>query len=301
VQNYTSAYRKALGHLTRDIEIEAIGVFDTVGALGVPIHPLIWKAFPWIPTFLKSEHRFYDTSLGNHVKHAFHALALDEHRAAFSPAVWEKPPGCNTNLEQVWFSGVHTNIGGGYRDTATANITLAWMMEKLRPFVRFSDTYLRDAVIANQTFYKTQPMEDSQANTSFTNPTWGWGIGLLYNSNRLPTRLAGSLNRTPLLYQQTRYETGQSTGELLRNTGEMIHPSVRARKQFGGRDWRGGPYQSQALKDWILKGKTWVYTGHDAHGFDHSNQPREIHESGLSGYELEILEYDLEMRAKLLS
>lgn len=56
------------------------------------------------------------------------ALALDEHRAPFSPAVWERDSTekAGTDLRQVWFPGSHSSVGGGYNDQEIANITLAW-------------------------------------------------------------------------------------------------------------------------------------------------------------------------------
>ena len=73
------------------------------------------------------EYKFYDTDLGT-IKHAFQALALDEHRGPFSPAVWERnnTDKNSTDLRQVWFPGSHSNVGGGYDDQGIANITLAW-------------------------------------------------------------------------------------------------------------------------------------------------------------------------------
>lgn len=57
------------------------------------------------------EFLFYDTTINNHIEYAFQALALDEHRSAFSPAVWEKPRNnTQTTLRQVWFPGVHQSM-----------------------------------------------------------------------------------------------------------------------------------------------------------------------------------------------
>merc|ERR1711939_431792 len=81
------------------------------------------------------EMSFYDTKLGPGIENAFQALALDERRTAFSPALWEKPQSCRTKLRQVWFPGVHSNIGGGYDDQELADITLAWMMSQFSPFL----------------------------------------------------------------------------------------------------------------------------------------------------------------------
>src|ERR1700760_3555778 len=85
---------------------------------------------------------WYDTKLPNNTENAFQALALDERRNSFQPAVWEKPPGNTTRLRQVWFPGVHSNVGGGYDDQELANITLAWMMAQLSPFIDFYDDYI---------------------------------------------------------------------------------------------------------------------------------------------------------------
>lgn len=74
--------------------------------------------------------------LGPHVEVALHALAIDEKRAAFPPTLWEKPinqplpPG--QVVEQVWFAGVHSNIGGSYTDSRLSDITLDWMIKRLR-------------------------------------------------------------------------------------------------------------------------------------------------------------------------
>jgi len=94
-----------------NVRIKAIGVWDTVGSLGLPrIDPLIKMG---IQTAQSKEMGFYDTKLGPRIENAFQALGLDERRTAFSPAVWEKPRGNTTTLRQVWFPGVHGNVGGG--------------------------------------------------------------------------------------------------------------------------------------------------------------------------------------------
>lgn len=112
VSTYLAAYYEQLEKLglTRKVTITAIGVWDTVGALGIPVHP-------WLQRILGrtafQEYQFYDTKLGNHVEYAFQALALDELRSAFTPTLWELPEGCATNMKQCWFAGAHGNAGGG--------------------------------------------------------------------------------------------------------------------------------------------------------------------------------------------
>jgi hypothetical protein len=74
-----------------------------------------------------STYKWHDTSLSDKIEHAFQALALDETRPPFSPAVWERRPEnrLTTDLRQVWFPGNHANCGGGWEDQGIANCTLA--------------------------------------------------------------------------------------------------------------------------------------------------------------------------------
>jgi uncharacterized protein (DUF2235 family) len=99
--------------------IRFIGVFDTVGALGIPLRIAA----------LTKRWSFHDVRLGLHVRTAAQALAVDERRAAFLPALWEQQaeaPGTQ-HLLQVWFSGVHSDVGGGYPDHGLADVALRWM------------------------------------------------------------------------------------------------------------------------------------------------------------------------------
>jgi uncharacterized protein (DUF2235 family) len=107
------------------IEVQAVAVWETVGSLGIPNIPLLSR-LGLQPA--SREYKFYDTSLSGIIRHAFQALALDEHRGPFAPAVWERKglEKSTIDLRQVWFPGAHSNIGGGYPDQEIANITLAW-------------------------------------------------------------------------------------------------------------------------------------------------------------------------------
>jgi uncharacterized protein (DUF2235 family) len=109
-------------------EITAVGVFDTVKALGVRL--------PLLAGWSEKEHAFHSHHLGDRVRHGFHALALDETRVAFTPVLWDCPPGWRGHVEQVWFRGSHGDVGGqlvGW-DAARplANIPLVWMLGRLQ-------------------------------------------------------------------------------------------------------------------------------------------------------------------------
>jgi uncharacterized protein (DUF2235 family) len=116
------------------IPIWLVGVWDTVGALGVP--------FGHIPVISRSNYGFLDTDLMIENDRAFHAMAIDEHREAFAPTLWTKTAPRNArpedspaprpvnDVEQRWFVGAHADVGGGYEDGILAQIPLDWLMAK---------------------------------------------------------------------------------------------------------------------------------------------------------------------------
>lgn len=106
--------------------ITMVGVWDTVGSLGIP--SAVGLSDPIAYGFL-------DTGLSPKIQNAYHALAIDEKRAQFPPTLWTSQPGPGQTMEQVWFVGVHSDIGGGEPDdlpgtTALSDLTLGWMMNK---------------------------------------------------------------------------------------------------------------------------------------------------------------------------
>lgn len=115
-------FAKQFSHRERSIEF--VGVWDTVGALGIPLRSLNWLT--------ASKYEFHNTKLGEHIRHAYHALAIDEKRRQFEPVLWQQrqlAPG--QKVEQRWFIGAHSNVGGGYRDSRLSDISLNWMTQKL--------------------------------------------------------------------------------------------------------------------------------------------------------------------------
>jgi uncharacterized protein (DUF2235 family) len=102
--------------------IRFIGVWDTVGALGVP--DLGLPGLKW----LNQRWEFHDTTLSSRVQSAFQALAIDETRQPFMPTLWDaQTTATNQQVEQVWFSGVHCDIGGGYKDGELSDLSFYWM------------------------------------------------------------------------------------------------------------------------------------------------------------------------------
>lgn len=228
--------------LTRlDIDIKVVGVWDTVGSLGIP--RIEWLERLHLQTRSTKQYLFYDTNLNNNIENAFQALALDEHRASFSPSVWAKPRNNTTNLRQVWFGGVHQNIGGGYPDQGQANITLAWMMSQVEPFLDFDEDYVLDQYDQTEAYYKKTGQKKRP-----------WSFGKVYRSMTGIYILGGRKSRTPGLYCQVDQDTGKSTGKSLRDTHEYVHPSVRSRIVLRGPGVDDeGNYDCEALDPYKLK------------------------------------------------
>ncbi|MGN6608982.1 MAG: DUF2235 domain-containing protein [Jatrophihabitans sp.] len=112
---------------TMQTPIHFVGVWDTVGALGVPN-----VGWPWV-NWLNRRYQFHDTQLSSHVRFAYQALSIDEARRPFAPTLWQPQPAVPGQVvEQVWFAGVHTDVGGGYADGQLADITWHWMTDRAR-------------------------------------------------------------------------------------------------------------------------------------------------------------------------
>ena len=126
--NQAKIYKTNYAHKNKDglvfNEVHFVGVWDTVGALGVPWWPLRWV--------MRDRYTFHDVKLGSHIKNAYHAVAIDERRRIFAPTLWLIENGLSSDqkVEQVWFPGVHANVGGGYVDSGLADRALLWMCLK---------------------------------------------------------------------------------------------------------------------------------------------------------------------------
>lgn len=115
----SKAFRATHSHASRKVHF--VGVWDTVGAMGIPISFL---------GLFDDKDEFYDTKIGSNVGVARHAMAIDELRRDFEPTVWE--PKADVDIRQVWFTGAHSNVGGSYAPdadgAALSDTPLQWMM-----------------------------------------------------------------------------------------------------------------------------------------------------------------------------
>ena len=122
-------FRDTYSHAEKPL-IKCVGVWDTVGSLGIPTTGPIGRL---------SRHffGFHDMKLSSWVENAFHAVAIDEMRKPFSPTLWElrnedlaESRSVGQHIEQVWFAGVHSNVGGGYPDAGLSDLALRWILDR---------------------------------------------------------------------------------------------------------------------------------------------------------------------------
>jgi uncharacterized protein (DUF2235 family) len=136
-------------------QIKFVGVWDTVGALGNPL-------------FLKSpmsrRNQFHDTGLSSKISYAYHAVAIDEKRKNFEVSLWHQQEDSKDQvLEQVWFAGVHSDVGGGYPEAGLSDLALEWMLGKARDCqLKFDEIQMRPEPSAAKHeswtgFYKIKP------------------------------------------------------------------------------------------------------------------------------------------------
>ncbi|HWE51170.1 MAG TPA: DUF2235 domain-containing protein [Bryobacteraceae bacterium] len=103
-----------------NVRIRFIGAWESVDAVGAP-----WHIGDYINATIH-RFKFPDLKLGPEVDFACQALAIDDERRTFHPLLWEHDP----RLEQVWFAGCHSNVGGGYEKQGLSLVTLDWMLRQ---------------------------------------------------------------------------------------------------------------------------------------------------------------------------
>jgi uncharacterized protein (DUF2235 family) len=134
------------------LRIAFLGVWDTVGALGVPADLL------GLRRLTARHYRFHDAELSSLVRSARHAVALDERRRTFEPTLWQNVPELNAEADdggpppyrQIWFAGEHGAVGGGGDLRDLSSIALAWMVEGAQSAGLAFDPEQLDALRAEQ-------------------------------------------------------------------------------------------------------------------------------------------------------
>jgi hypothetical protein len=120
----------------KECQVYGVGVWDTVGALGLPNFDKDKEAY--------AEHAYHRVQLPPDIKHAYHALAIDEERRNFEPVLFARRPKNSPTIEERWFPGMHSDVGGGYKESrrdpqakALSNLSLNWMADKFSDDLAF--------------------------------------------------------------------------------------------------------------------------------------------------------------------
>ena len=147
----------------KDVTVRFVGLWDTVAAYGLPVEE--WTIgidrYLW-PLELP------DRKPWCRIDRACHALSLDDERTTFYPVLWDERGLKPGKVSQVWFSGVHSNVGGGYPDDSLAGVPLQWIMtEAVAAGLKFRSRR------ANQTRCLL-PIQAATKTVAFTIPARDW-------------------------------------------------------------------------------------------------------------------------------
>jgi hypothetical protein len=232
--------------------VKIVGVWDTVGFHAAGL--------------FEEKIEFRNCELSPRVENAYHALALDERREPFRPTVWRVPskesidaafpPSTGgrpfvQDMQQVWFSGRHSDIGGGLDDPRLSDITLAWMIAQCAKKGKLAftdldtpDDYLIDSVKTPKALTDEEAVPWATAQGQANEPPW-------YEK---AYRAFISADRKPLIYmdeERRDVEADQAT------TNEYIHRSIRDRNLDG--KGKGEEWKANALAGGNRDGKTGGY------------------------------------------
>ncbi len=204
-----NAYEHATYAPDGRLKIEFMGIWDTVSSLGVPqlgnFDKLVNKKIP---------HLFYDYEPWTCVKNVYHAIAVDDERLTFSPMVWDET---NFNdegtIEQVWFPGMHSNVGGGYNRQELATVTLDWMMKKLSDHMK-SDKPPRNGGLVLKEVAEESAENDTNPFGKLHDSRSGFGIFYRYQPRNIKKLCDGRLKEKKIkihnsVFKRIKFSTGR--------------------------------------------------------------------------------------------
>ena len=160
--SYADVQKAASDRDPNKLSIDFVGLFDTVEAYGVPIEEMREVIHRFVfPIKFGGDHTIW-----NKVDRIRQALSLDDERLTFHPIrVSLKPNEPDSRIEEVWFAGVHSDVGGGYPDDMTAHCPLVWMIRELENVKTDRALNFHDAELAEfrRTATPFGPLHDSRA------------------------------------------------------------------------------------------------------------------------------------------
>ena len=219
--NFKSKYCKESSD--NGIEIEFMGLFDTVGSLGIPSVLDPFKKANRKKTLTRRHTRNFlhrnkmpNANFPRNIKNACHALAVDEYRLHFVPTLWNDIPEA-ANVEQRWFTGAHSNIGGGYPNNLLSNKPLYWIYQQSNSH----DLELADFMAPHEDVHLDEPISDSFA--GFRKPYKLFGIQEhyrpIYFKSETGAQDDSSLKSQTIddsVFERIRFDTEYRTQNLMR-------------------------------------------------------------------------------------
>lgn len=193
-------FRHAYSHEPR---ITFIGVWDTVGTRGIPV------GSSRLVKLINDRWGFHDADLSRSIDAAYHALAIDEKRGPFEPTLWriQHDPAVKQEVEQVWFSGVHSDVGGGYEEHGLSDIALLWMVERARRH----GLAFREGAFVHEPTPDTEPDPDDAIRIEtrvMPNP-----LGQLHDSFQGLYKLTKAQPRKPVISEETHQDVSPTAVE----------------------------------------------------------------------------------------
>ena len=245
------------------IEIDFIGVWDTVGAVGTPFEELTLVLNRLYPS------RFVSLQPGRVIR-ACQALSIDDERMTFRPELWDEAGANPGQIEQVWFAGVHSNVGGGYPKQGMSLVALDWMMEQAEQFgLRFIE--------AARTYVSTE--QDVQG--ELYNPRTGLGIYYRWQPRDIQALCQARNIHQAKIHVSVYERIAQSTEDyapgnipfdsLIVSHARCYHPdnlwpghsvlaAIQAQVSAAGTDFPGQTSLMQGMSSTIYQGKAAYYT-----------------------------------------
>ena len=226
--------------------VDFVGVWDTVAAYGLPIDEMARGVSQWIWP-LELPNRTFDLR----IHRACHALSLDDERTTFHPVLWDEKDVPREQLRQVWFAGVHSNVGGGYPDNSLAYIPLYWIMKEAQALG------LDFKTVPNR---PTNPDPDMMVNAEWRRDK----DGRLYNSRN---GLGGYYRYGPRKIEDlSRMRFSWRKGDRVDNNPPTVHETAIVRARQGAHRYApiGIPQRYDVLSDTGIQPQSSVETAAQA-------------------------------------
>jgi hypothetical protein len=217
------------------IDIHFMGIWDTVVALGFPkrtddtgflsriINKIFWLAEKGLDRIWP--HSFYCYKLTKNVGHAYQALAIDDERTAFWPYVWKEKERNPDTVEQVWFAGMHSNVGGGYGRSGMASVPLYWMMLRAE----------KGGLIFNSDEVQ-MAYEDSNVHSRIYNSRDGFAVFYRYHPREIEklckNRIEGNIRLHRSVIERMNYRTANYAPGHLPGEFEIVETDIEASPEF---------------------------------------------------------------------